>query len=196
MATIRPIGTPVFPVMQIVYRDLWNGVDLKLREKDGALKYEFHVRPEARTEDIRLAYRGADSIVLDSLGALLIQTPLGTIHEAAPVSFQEIDGVRRRVESRYVLQTGDNSYGFHVGAGYRRDQELIIDPGVEYSTFLGGTSHEIANGIAVDGSGNSYLVGFTQSPDYPTTPGAYDRTGPRAIFRTFSSPSSIPLEPH
>ncbi len=48
---------------------------------------------------------------------------------------------------------------------------------MEYSTFLGGTSHEIANGIAVDGSGNSYLVGFTQSPDYPTTAGAFDRTG-------------------
>ncbi len=163
--------------MAVVYRDLWAGVDLELREKDGALKYEFHVRPHARIEDIRLAYRGADSITLDSRGGLSIQTRLGTIHDAEPVTFQEIDGVRRTVESHYVLEAGDHSYGFRIGTGYRPDQELIIDPGVEYSTFLGGTSHEIANGIAVDGSGNSYLVGFTQSPDYPTTAGAFDRTG-------------------
>ncbi len=37
-----------------------------------------------------------------------------------------------------------------------------------YSTYLGGSGAEVANGIAVDGSGNSYIVGETNSTDFPT----------------------------
>jgi hypothetical protein len=39
-----------------------------------------------------------------------------------------------------------------------------------YSTYLGGGSHEFGNGIAVDGSGNAYVTGETQSTDFPTCP--------------------------
>jgi hypothetical protein len=161
---------------EIVYRELWPGVDLRLSEKHGALKYEFHLRPGANVADIQLAYRGADRVALDSDGGLLINTGLGTLHDAAPVSFQDIDGVRVPVQSRYALDA-KNGYSFRVGAGYRADRELIIDPGVEYSTFLGGTADEIGNGIAVDTAGNAYIVGTTQSPDFTTTAGAFDRTG-------------------
>src|SRR5262249_35295510 len=59
-------GIPTYA--QVVYRDLWPGVDLMLRGRDGALKYEFHVRPGARPSDIRLAYDGADGLSLDSAG--------------------------------------------------------------------------------------------------------------------------------
>ena len=51
---------------QVVYRDLWSGIDLKLREDSGALKYEFRVRPGARVSDIRLAYEGVEGMALDA----------------------------------------------------------------------------------------------------------------------------------
>src|SRR5262245_52902047 len=95
---------------QVVYRELWHGIDLKLCETHGTLKYEFHVRPGANVADIGLAYRGARGLTQDSSGGMLIQTELGTLHDSAPVSYQEIDGVRVPVESRYVL--GAKSYGF------------------------------------------------------------------------------------
>jgi hypothetical protein len=37
-----------------------------------------------------------------------------------------------------------------------------------YSTYLGGSNYEVGQGIAVDGSGNAYVAGFTESTDFPT----------------------------
>ena len=36
-----------------------------------------------------------------------------------------------------------------------------------YSTFLGGSGFDVAVGIAVDQEGNSYVVGVTESTDFP-----------------------------
>lgn len=50
--------------------------------------------------------------------------------------------------------------------------------GVYYSTYLGGSGQETGSRIAVNRAGNAYVVGWTDSTNFPTTPGA---------FRTFSS---------
>ena len=42
-----------------------------------------------------------------------------------------------------------------------------------YSTYLGGSKQDQASAIAVDASENAYVSGGTLSPDFPTTPGAF-----------------------
>jgi|GEM_PF-3301222 len=45
-----------------------------------------------------------------------------------------------------------------------------------YSTFLGGSGGDYGYALAVDASGSAYIAGFTDSPDFPVTPGAFDST--------------------
>ena len=171
----------------LTYHDLWPGVDLHVREQAGVLKYEFHVAAGADAGAIRLAYTGASNLSGDSSGALALQTSLGTLRDAPPSSFQVVGGARVPVDSSYALDAetpgadGVRTYGFSLGS-YRHDRELVVDPGIEYATFLGGASHEIASGIVVDAAGSVYVVGTTQSPDFPTTAGAFRRTGAAGNF--------------
>jgi hypothetical protein len=44
-----------------------------------------------------------------------------------------------------------------------------------YSTYLGGTGGDQANGIALDSAGNFYITGYA-TPSFPTTAGAYQTT--------------------
>src|SRR5215217_9045262 len=158
---------------ELLYGGLWPGVDMAVRgEEGGKLKYEFHLQPGASVEDVRLAYRGAEVLSVGAGGELLVQTSLSVLKDAAPVSYQRIGGERVPVESRYRL-TGDGGYGFAVGSHDPR-YPLVIDPELDYSTFLGGNDLDVGLGIAVDGTGSAYVTGQTYSSDYPTTPGAYD----------------------
>src|SRR4051812_24634424 len=159
----------------VVYEQLWPHIDLRVRENAGVLKYQFHVHPGGRVSDIRLAYDGASQVAIDAAGALIVDTSIGRLRDAAPTSYQQIDGRSVPVESRFVMHD-ITAFGFSASA-YRPDRELIVDPGIAYTTFLGGSSHEIGASIAVDASGNAYITGTTQSPDFPVTAGAFDRSG-------------------
>jgi predicted MPP superfamily phosphohydrolase len=65
-----------------------------------------------------------------------------------------------------------------------------------FSTFLGGTSNESrADSLALDAMGYTYIAGYTDSIDFPTTPGAFDTTynGHGDVFVTKLSPSGKTL---
>ena len=161
---------------EIVYPELWPGIDLVFRLEHRRLKYEFAVRPGARVEAIRLAYRGAQGLSLDASGNLLVSTALGTLTDERPTSYQVIAGSRVPVGSRFTLAaTGSGGYGFAVGADYDPRYPLIIDPGLAYSVPLAGTGTDSAYAIALDGAGNAYVTGQTNSPEtsFPVTAGAF-----------------------
>jgi hypothetical protein len=69
-----------------------------------------------------------------------------------------------------------------------------------YSTYLGGHAAFYANGdhsagIAVDSSGNAYIAGTTDSPDFPVTSGAFQTTlgSANSAFVTKLNPTGTAL---
>ena len=79
------------------------------------------------------------------------------------------------IDGRYIL-TSDGEVTFEI-APYDRTRPLIIDPVLSYSTYLGGSDMDYANGIAVDPSGNAYVTGYTASIDFPLVTPAQSSPG-------------------
>ncbi len=71
----------------------------------------------------------------------------------------------------------------------------VIGSALIYSTFIGGNSLEEADGITLDGMGEAYVTGWTDSPNYPTTNQAYDDThnGSRDIFVSKLNPNGTTM---
>ena len=162
---------------RLVYADLWPGIDLVYSGSVNRLKYMFVVKPGADPKQIRLRYRGAESVSLDADGSLLVRTSLEDFHDDRPTAYQEIKGTVVDVVAGYALKSqidAGYSYGFDVGA-YDPAKVLIIDPAIlVYSGFIGGSADDRGNGIAVDADGNSYVTGETNSTQlssFPTTVG-------------------------
>jgi hypothetical protein len=79
----------------------------------------------------------------------------------------------------------DNAIGFVLGE-YNTDYELIIDPTLVYSSFIGADATEESVSMAVDNSANAYVCGSTVSANFPVTAGGYDvqlnGTGTSSIY--------------
>jgi beta-propeller repeat-containing protein/ASPM-SPD-2-Hydin domain-containing protein/HYDIN/CFA65/VesB family protein len=83
------------------------------------------------------------------------------------INRQSAIGNRQFLDGRYVLRAGKR-VGFEV-PGYDKTRPLIIDPVLDYSTYLGGSGGDVASGVAVDGAANAYVTGATGSTNFPIT---------------------------
>ncbi len=155
---------------KVRYEKIYPGVDLVYYSNRQQLEYDFIVAPGADPKVIALAFQGADRLEIDIQGDLVLHTAGGQIRLHKPFIYQEVNGVRREISGGYALK--DQSHvGFQLGA-YDATRPLVIDPVLVYSTYLGGNASEEMSGIAVDSSGNAYVMGTTNSGNFPTTSGA------------------------
>ncbi|MDH4309002.1 MAG: SBBP repeat-containing protein, partial [Acidimicrobiia bacterium] len=158
----------------VEYRDVYPGIDVRYYGNDRRLEYDFIIQPGSDPNAIVLGFDGATSLGLTQSGDLEIGlNPGRNIRFSAPVSFQEVDGVRVPIDSGYSVEQG--AVGFWLGA-YDPTLPLVIDPTLEYGTYLGGIGTDVIEDVEVDASGSVYAVGSVTSSGYPTTVGAFDTT--------------------
>lgn len=157
---------------QVQYRDLYSGIDGIFYGNQGKFEYDLVVAPGAETRQIAVNLQGARKLKIDTNGNLVAALREGKIYFRKPLVYQEIDGQRTELAAAYEL-TGDDRFGFRVSQ-YDHSKPLVIDPVLDYSSFLGGSAGEdIASGIAVDSAGNAYVTGTTLSTTFPTTSSGY-----------------------
>jgi hypothetical protein len=166
----RIMGAETYASLE--YRGIFSNIDLLIQQQDGMLKHEYRILPGGSVQDICVQYQGIEKIGINSAGELEICTATRTLKESAPISYQWIDGRKRLIETEYVIESGNKVR--YKTSPYDTHQELIIDPSLIYSTYLGGTNYDRASDIAVDLELNTYVVGSTTSSNFPLTPGAYD----------------------
>lgn len=140
--------TDVREYQEIVYHDVWPGASLVLRASGDELRFGLLLDAGVDAARARLTCEGARLTTLAN-GSLCVATELRAI----------------------VLQRDDSS-------APRPDPiETFTEPSLlAWSTFLGGSSDEMAWGTAIDSHGNVLVTGLTLSSHFPSTPGAYDET--------------------
>jgi photosystem II stability/assembly factor-like uncharacterized protein len=250
---------------KVQYANLYRGVDLLFYGTSQNLEYDLKVAPEADFKAIELSFDGASRLRLNDQGDLILESPAGEVRHKKPFAYQEINGQRKPIACRYKLlqassqatktqkkrhsqsTTHNLTVAFEVG-DYDKSLPLVIDPVVDFSTYLGGGNNlsfdpmdvaldaeeniyivgqtsplpvpagdgigtqelpkypglfvakidsankrlvyftsladssgsfiyaAIGTGIAVDAAGNAYITGYTSSPTFPTTQGAFQTT--------------------
>lgn len=190
-------GVPLYRAVR--YRGLHPGVDLRAREHAGHFEFDLLLEPGAAPEAVEVEVEGIEGMRLDDDGALVLETLLGCLRMPRPRTWQEGPaGERVPIACRYVL-SGASRFGFTV-PGRRTGWGLVIDPGLVWSTFVGGwgtrgRSHDAAYAIALDGQGDITIAGEAVSWDFPTTSGSFDTThnGASDAFVVRLSPSGARL---
>lgn len=151
---------------RVEYKSVYPGVDLVYYGDQGQLEYDFRVAPGAESSQIALSFQGASTRI--ESGDLILATDQGDVRFHAPRIYQQ-DGNTQKAIAGSFRQLADNKIGFTIG-DYDHNRELVIDPVLSYSTYLGGsTGIEQFVNVTVDSQGLIYLAGSTNSTDFPPT---------------------------
>lgn len=156
--------TDIAHYAKVQYQAVYPGIDLVYYGNQGQLEYDFVVAPGANPQNIRFQVAGASRLEIDKQGNLLLHTQKGVIRQHRPIVYQQINGQKKVIAGSYFLL--GKEVGFKL-ATYNPTQQLVIDPVLSYSTYLGGSGIEDTSGIALDYQGNVYVRGETNSTDFP-----------------------------
>ena len=147
----------------IMLKDVYPGIDLKYSgEGSGQAAYEFIVAAGVDIAQIRVEYDGAEETSTDADGRVIVRTKWGEMIAAIK---SPTNGVLSGMGS--FTQLSEKTIGFEA-AGTSQQASGTLSIGLVYSTYLGGGHDDEGRGIAVDGSGNAYVTGYTLSSDFPT----------------------------
>ena len=165
------------------YKNLYPGIDLELTSEEGQVVQRLVVVPEANLDAVRLQVDGADEVELlpslsksgrNGTSEALLSTAIGEL--ALPLlDVVTTDGTA--LEPNTQAEVKGNEINAPFAAHSRRSSQARRGgsrTAPTYSTFLGGNDRDSSLALAVDESGNAYVMGSTASTTFPATVGAFD----------------------
>jgi hypothetical protein len=151
--------------------NVYTGIDVVAYHTGKTPRYDFIVKPGAKTSAIKLAFKGASSINVIGGTKLEMGTVLGARYQEGLFAYQNVNGKKKPVEVSFKKLDATH-VGFEVGA-YDTTKELVIDPLV-YGTYYGGDAGwDEVRGVAADARGNVYMTGYTRATNYPVLYGPF-----------------------
>ena len=127
------------------------------------------------------AYDHSRPLIIDPTFKLLYSTYLGGVHD------DQVGGMTLDAAGNAYVVGNSGSEDWPVSGNAFQTTRKAIGRYVRnvvvtkfdasgtliYSTFIGGTTNDYGNSIAVDAAGRAYIAGATNSPDFPVTGGAF-----------------------
>src|SRR6185437_13414949 len=130
---------------RVQYHGVYPGIDLAFYGKQNKLEYDFEVAPGSDPRQIELSFNGASNVSVASNGDLVLGLDGRDLRFEAPHVYQKSAAGNQTIAGAFVLR-GQNSAGFEIGP-YDRSRELVIDPVLAFSSYLGGAGDESCTAI-------------------------------------------------
>ncbi len=147
---------------KIIYKNIYQNIDLHFYFKDGQLKYDFIIHKGGNVNDIKLQYKGSSNTIIREDGSLFVETELGNIIEKTPEVFSA-DGTKIKA----TFSKNNNYFSFSVD-NYNNNIDLIIDPSIHWSTYFNNNySSDTWTRPVVDSQGNLFNTGYTYASTFP-----------------------------
>lgn len=151
---------------EVVARDVYPGVDLRLRAGGDRIEFDFVVRPGADVSAVQVRVDGARGLETRADGSLRLDSAHSGLALSRPVG-SSLTGLHL-IDSTH--------FGLHLGEASDGEAPSVVGSGLEWGTFLGGSFGENGLAVDVDSAGSVVVAGDTVSSDFPVTPGAFDET--------------------
>ena len=128
---------PFCTAKSIIYRDIAAGTDLIFVTDNGYLRFEIRIRAGSALKAIAFRIRNAE-LRIDSFGRLIARTKWGQLVQEQPRFITtESDGQKRDIPGGYRIHHERSSYGFHTEYTSNDGTDLLIDPELSFSSYIG-----------------------------------------------------------
>lgn len=164
------VNVPVFKT--VIYRNIYNGIDLQYYFNDKGLKYDFIVHQGANPNQIHVsssnnAFISAKTQQITFFDKTSQQQLLTDNHLFV---YQSVKSAITSIPATFSVTSNQNNAFSYSISSYDKNLDLIIDPVlvINTSTYLGGSSADEGFDIVRDNQNNIYITGTTESIDFPT----------------------------
>ncbi|HEX5154830.1 MAG TPA: SBBP repeat-containing protein [Parafilimonas sp.] len=156
----------------ITYRNIYKGVDIRYYAENGNFKYDFTVHPGADVQNIKLQFKGVDKLSAINQN-LVIHTSVGELSELKPYTYQVKNNIKSAVNTAFNIS--GNTVTFKPGS-YDKTIDLVIDPTLIFSSYVGSTADDWGYCSAYDAQGNFYSGSTVFDSGFPVSLGAFQTT--------------------